>query len=83
MGRLTPKERRQVFQVQEHARRTMLAHLATAPISSPEPPAGRPGLRRLLVTAMIVAFLGGGWLIYKAVEFHPPASIIEALLPRR
>jgi len=37
-----------------------------------------PGLK----TAMIVALLGGGWFAYHAVEFHVPASIVEALMPR-
>jgi hypothetical protein len=83
MGRLTDKERRRVFQAQEHARRTMLEHLASEPIPSEEPRVPRAGLRRLLATAVIVGLLGGGWLLYRVVEFHPPESIIEALLPRR
>lgn len=87
MGRLTPQERRRVFQAQEQARRTMLSHLTGAPVTAAERPARR-GLRRLLVSAMLGALLGGGWLVYRtvefhAMEFHPPGSIIEALLPRR
>jgi hypothetical protein len=39
--------------------------------------------RQLLFSAMVVgAMLAGGVLASQAVEFHPPASLIEALLPR-
>jgi len=39
-------------------------------------------LRQAAKTATIVALLGGGWLAYQAVEFHAPASVVKALLPR-
>jgi len=31
---------------------------------------------------VIVTLLGGGWFAYHAVEFHVPASVVEALPPR-
>jgi hypothetical protein len=44
--------------------------------------APRRGRARLVKTAVIVTLLGGGWFAYQAVEFHVPASLVEALLPR-
>lgn len=83
MNRLTQGERRRVFLAQQKAREAMLARLTAGP--SPQmigSPADHPGLRRLLKTAMIVTLLGGGFLAYQVLEFHLPASLVEALLPR-
>jgi uncharacterized membrane protein len=33
-------------------------------------------------TATIGALVAGGWLAWRALEFHVPASLIDALLPR-
>ena len=46
------------------------------------PAAADRGAPRLVKTAVIVTLLGGGWFAYQAVEFHVPASLVEALLPR-
>jgi len=81
MGRLTSEERRRMFLAQQQARREMLARMS-APIESAEPRAPRYWLSQALKTEMIVALLGGGWFAYRAVEFHVPASIVEALMPR-
>ena len=82
MGRLTLEERRRVFLIRPPA-----PHESLAPVSTPTatarpyaPP--RHWLRQVAKTAMIAALLGGGWLAYHAVEFHAPASVVEALLPR-
>jgi hypothetical protein len=83
MNRLTQEERRRVFLAQQKAREAMLARPAAG--SAPRISAAhsdRAGLRRLLKTAMIVTLLGGGLLAYQALEFHLPASLVEALLPR-
>ena len=82
MGRLTLEERRRVFLIQPPASRESLAPVSTpAAIAQPYAPP-RQWLRQVAKTAMIVALLGGGWLAYHAVEFHEPASVVEALLPR-
>jgi hypothetical protein len=81
MGRLTPQERQRVFLVRQKASREMLARLS-APIVPSQPCAPRARLSHVLKTVMIVALLGGGWFAYHAVEFHLPASIVEALMPR-
>ena len=81
MGRLTPAERRRMFLAQQQVRREMLARMS-APVVSAEPRAPRYWLSQVLKTAMIVALLGGGWFAYHAVEFHVPASVVEALMPR-
>ena len=59
----------------------MFRRLRTVPTGA-ELRAPRSGPRRVLTTAIIVTLVGGGWLAYHTVEFHPPASVVEALLPR-
>ena len=81
MGRLTSEERRRMFLAQQQARGEMLARMS-APVVSAEPRAPRYWLSQVIKTAMLVALLGGGWFAYHAVEFHVPASIVEALMPR-
>jgi hypothetical protein len=81
MDRLTPEERRRVSLARQEANRRTLARMS-APIASTPPPAPRHRLHRIVETAMTVALLGGGWFAYRAVEFHVPTSIVEALLPR-
>ena len=81
MGRLTSEERRRMFLAQQQVRREMLARMST-PIVSAEPRAPRYRLSQVLKTAMLIALLGGGWFAYRAVEFHMPASVVEALMPR-
>jgi len=81
MGRLTPEERRRMFVAQQQARREMLTRLQSAPIAA-ECRGPRRAQGRLFKTAVIVTLLGGGWFAYHAVEFHVPASVVEALPPR-
>jgi hypothetical protein len=78
MGRLTPDERRRVFLAQQRAQEQMLASArATAP------PAPRARAGRILKTAAVVALLGIVAVAAQVIEFHPPASLVEAFLPRR
>lgn len=82
MNRLTPQERRRVYEAQQRVQETMRAQLeapAAPAISSDIDEGGR---RRLLKAVVIAALLGGGFLASLTLEFHPPASLVEALLPR-
>lgn len=83
MNRLTPEERRRVRLAQEKASQQMLARLSE-PIADDNNgrSAERLGLKRLLKTTVIVVLLGGGLLAYEMLDFHVPASLVEALLPR-
>jgi hypothetical protein len=82
MNRLTPEERRRVSVAQQRARATMLARL-NAPLAVASGSGVDERGRQLLFTAMVVgAMLAGIVLASQAVEFHLPASLIEALLPR-
>lgn len=83
MGRLTPEERRRVFLTQERTRQAMLAGMSAAPaVGVDHGGAGRRRLQRLLKMAMILTLFTGGLVVYEFVEFHPPASLVDALLPR-
>jgi hypothetical protein len=86
MGRLTPEERRRVFHAQSKARGEMLNRVLTEPaVIVTVAQRFRRQRRLLFLSAIVATALGGGWLAYQAVEFefHPPTSIVEALLPRR
>jgi hypothetical protein len=82
MNRLTAEERRRVRETQEKARQEILARLSAPIPDLDERPRDLRGLKRLLKTAMIVVLLGGGLIVYQSLDFHVPASIVEALLPR-
>ena len=69
MGRLTSEERRRVF-------------LAQA-VGIDHDGAGGLWRRRLLKTMLILTLFTGGLAVYEFVEFHPPASLVEALLQRQ
>ncbi len=83
MSRLTTEERRRVFEVQEQARRARVARLTAEGVMPGESSSPSRSLRVLLTTAVLATLLSGGWIALHALEFHPPASIVEALLPRR
>jgi hypothetical protein len=78
MGTLTPEERRRVFLSRQQASRQQLARL-TAPVTVPESALRRRRRATILKTAMIAALLATGWFAVHVVEFHPPASMAEAL----
>jgi hypothetical protein len=82
MSRLTSEERRRIFLLQEQAGQRMLAPLlvSTAAIDR-----GRDRCRRLqdLTRAVFsLALATAGLLLCAFVEFHAPASLVDALLPR-
>ncbi|PYN72139.1 MAG: hypothetical protein DMD96_35140 [Candidatus Rokuibacteriota bacterium] len=84
MGRLTSAERRRIFLTQERTRQTMLARMSVAPTADIDHGGpSRHRLRRLLRTVLILALFTGGLAFYEFVEFHPPASLMEAFLQRR
>ena len=84
MGRLTSEERRRVFLAQERNCQTMLARMSVAPaVDIDHDGAGRLWRRRLLKTMLIVTLFTGGLAVDEFVEFHPPASLVEALLQRQ
>jgi hypothetical protein len=80
--KLTTSERRRIWLAQQRARETTLTQLAAplghAVASTPTPAA----FVRLVKAAMIALLLGCGLLATQALEFNPPASLVEALLPR-
>lgn len=82
MNRLTPQERRRVYEVQLRAHETMRARLETPITPVVVTDADERGRRRLLKAVVIAALLGGGFVASLTLEFHPPASLVEALLPR-
>jgi hypothetical protein len=80
MSRLTPEERRRVFQAQQRAQEAMMKRVAAAAPAAPVEP--RRGLRRVLKTVAIVALLGSAVAVAQAIDFHPPSSLVEVFLPR-
>jgi xanthine/CO dehydrogenase XdhC/CoxF family maturation factor len=80
--KLTTSERRRIWLAQQRARETTLTRLASpaghAVSDAPTPAA----TARLIKAAMIALLLGCGLLATQALEFNPPASLVEALLPR-
>ncbi len=81
VNRLTPEERRRVRSAQQRAQQSLLEQLNTAPpVLTTDEPRGRG---RLIKAVAIAALLAGGLLASQALEFKAPASLVEALLPRR
>jgi hypothetical protein len=84
MGRLTSEERRRVFLARERTCQIMLARISAAPaVDIDDGGASRLRLQRLLKTVLILTLFTGGLALYEFVEFHPPASLVEALLQRQ
>jgi hypothetical protein len=82
MNRLTPEERRRVYLARQRARDTMLSRLQVETVEALAPPPDERGLAWLAKAAMIAALLGSGLLAVQILEFHPPDSLVGALLPR-
>ena len=80
MNRLTPEERRRVRVAQQRAGERMLTSVSP-PVQTVAAPAGWRW-RRWMKAMAIAALIGGGLLAAQTLEFHPPASLVEALLPR-
>jgi len=82
MKRLTPEERRRVYLVHQRARDTMLSRLQADTAQALAARPDEPGLTWIARAAMIAALLGGALLAVQTLEFHPPDSLVAALLPR-
>lgn len=80
MPRLTVQERRRIYLTQQQAHAATLALLQAPTPSSTSRPA--PTRRWILAAAVTAAALGGAALASHLVEFHPPGSLLDALLPR-
>jgi hypothetical protein len=80
MNRLTSEERRRVSLVRQRARDTMLSRLEAVEAFASRP--DERGLAWIAKAAMIAALLLGGFLAAQTLDFHPPDSLVGALLPR-
>jgi|SRR5215510_11082069 len=81
MGKLTSAERRRIFLLKEQARQHTTGSLvSTAAIDLGGE--GRRRSQRLPSAVLSFALATGGLLVYAFVEFHAPASLVEAFLPR-
>lgn len=80
MNRLTQEERRRLHQAQQRASAAMLTHqLPPTEVTALD---GSRGRTRVLQLVTLLGLLCGGLLAYQVVEFNPPASLIDAILPR-
>lgn len=77
--KLTAQERRRVLLAQQRTRAAMLAPATPRAVES-----GALGrrLRRALTTLALLALAGGAVAASRVVELHPPATILDAFLPR-
>ena len=83
MSRVPLDERRQLFLTRQRARQAMRDQLLQ-PVPAQPLSRSAPSYRhlRLVVKAVMIAMLlGMGLVTFHAVTFHPPTSIVEALLP--
>jgi hypothetical protein len=81
MNRLTPEERRRVRLAQQRADERLLTS-ATPPEQTAA--TGDRRWRRWMKAMAIAALIGGGGLLAsQTLEFHPPTSLMEALLPQQ
>jgi hypothetical protein len=69
------------FLTRQAAGRDILTRLS-AQITSTERSTPRSWPSQVSRTATTGALVGGGWLAWRALQFHVPASLIDALLPR-
>ncbi len=83
MNRLTREERHGLYLAQQRARESMLARLSSPLASAAADPGAEVGkLRRVVRVMVLAALLAGSFLAARMLELHPPASLVEALLPR-
>ena len=82
MGRLTSEERRRILLLKEQARQHMLAEALVSTAAIDRGRERRRRLQRLPSTVLSFALATGGLLLYTFVEFHAPASLVDAFLPR-
>jgi len=83
MNRVPLDERRRLFLARQRARQAMQAELLQpVPKQSLSLSALSHHRMRFVVEAVVIALLLGlGFITLHAVTFHPPTSIVEALLP--
>ena len=84
MTRIPLEERRQVVLVRQRARQAMLDQvLQPARAQALSLAALSHHHVRLVVEAVMIAMLlGAGLVAFNTVTFHPPTSVVEAVLPR-
>lgn len=82
MSRLTSEERRRVYLAQERARAATLARLNAPRTFAVDSGPDEPRRRLLFGAVLMAALLVGGVLASQTLEFHPPASWVEVLVPR-
>lgn len=82
MSRLTSEEHRRICFMKRQAGQPMLTPtlLSTAGIGGGRD--YRRRLRRLAPAVFSLALTTGGVLLYAFAEFHAPASLLDAFLPR-
>ena len=84
MNQVPLDERRRLFLARQRARQAMQAELLQPVSEEPLSPSAlsHRSVRLVVEAVMIAMLLGVGLVIFHAVTFHPPTSIVEALLPR-
>ena len=82
MNRLTHDERRRLYQARRRASDVMLTEQLRHADVDKAIGGGSYGRTRVLQLVTLLMLLCGGFLAYRVVEFNPPASLIEAFLPR-
>ena len=82
MRRLTSEERRRICLMKKQAGQQMLTRplLSTAAVDDARE--HRQRLQRLARAVLSLALATGGLLLYAFAEFHAPASLLDAFLPR-
>ena len=84
MTRVPLDERRRLFVARQQASQALrdqfLAPTPQHPLSPVAAP--QPRVRLVIKAVMIVMLLGLGLVAFHTVTFHPPTSVVEALLPR-
>ena len=82
MSRLTSEERRRICLMKKQAG----PHILTPPLPSTAGVDGgrehRQRLQRLARVVFSLTLATGGLLLYAFAEFHAPASLLDAFLPR-
>lgn len=81
MNRLTREERRRVYENQVRLGQAVLDRRA-GPGHRPRATCRRGILALALKMGPLLLLAGAGLLVLQVVDLHPPASLLEGLLPR-